>query len=431
MRQLMYTILRLMARAVLVRQRPVVIGVTGSMGKTTTVRALTTIFAHKYPNRARGTENIVRNEISVPLAIIGCTHAPGRSFVRWLALVVRWMWTVTFSWHYPRVLVLEFGVDRPGDMDYLTQLAPPQIGVMTWIASVHTEYLGDIRGVAWEKGKLITALPSDGLAVLNGDDARVAAMASKSRANVLTYGIGDDAQDRVDVWVSNIRAGGMDGVSFKVNYDGNSVPIRLSHIISPHMLTPVVAAITVALGRGMHLVEIAEALEDFAPSAGRMRLLAGINDSMIIDDTYNAPLDAMRAAITATATMPAMRTIAVLGDILELGSQEMAIHKSLADDVLAAQIHAVITVGRRMEYLHSELLQRGMSPHNLYHVATPMDAGNIARNVIAPQDCVLVKGAQKMRMEKVVAQILDDAHDASELLCRQDNMWRDRPFVQP
>lgn len=417
-------VLRIMARAVLARRRPVVIGITGSVGKTTAKDALTAILAHTWGRgTVRGSAKSFNNEIGVPLAIIGMGRLPGASPLAWVEIVLRWLGAVTLA-PYPRTLVLEMGIDRVGDMAYLTSLVPPTTGVVTTIAGSHLAVLGSLDAIAREKGILIDRLPVDGTAVLNADDPLVVAMRSRTQARVLTYSAA--GREDADVAISDVRCDCRAGVRFKVNYAGKSVPVRLPHVIGIHLLPSIVAAIAAALAHGVNLVAIGEALGSFAPSPGRLRLLAGHNDTIVIDDAYNANAVSTSAAIAAIGDCTG-RHVVVLGDMLELGPDEEALHRSLAAP-LVAHAAVVVLAGRRMRWLADELHTRQFAG-DVVVVDTPMEAAMAVKRLVRSGDVVLIKGSQGMRMEKVCEVLVAD-HDRARI-CRQDPSWQATPFVQP
>jgi len=389
-----------MARAVLKRRKPFVIGITGSLGKTTTkdvLFAILTRYTHVRTNIAN-----YNNEFGVPLTVIGAPSGK-RSLIGWLRVVVTWLWAMTVQRDYPTVLVLELGIDHKGDMDYLIDIVAPQMGVVTVVDGVHAQKMGSIATIAKEKGRLIARLPSDGVAILNADDRRVAKMSNTTDARVITYSaIGDTT---ATLWASNYAINDCGGLTFKLNETQTSVPIRMPHIIGLQLLPSIMAAIAVARAYGIHLVDIAQALTDVRPPKRRMNVHYMANGMVVIDDTA-APAS-MRGALVTLGAFPLSharaRRIAVLGDMRELGKVERKAHESLARDIVENSIDVVICVGPVMRYLYDVLV----STHHhqsivLQHYATTYDAVQAIERIVTPGDIVLCKGSNGMHLWDVV-----------------------------
>ena len=433
MRELSKKILRFLARAVLRRRRPQVIAVTGSMGKTTAKEALRRIYARSGRQKNLPAGKNFNNEIGVPLAIIGVETPPGKSLSAWLTLSARWLGVMIWKPDYPSVLILEFGIDRPGDMDYLTEMVPVDIGVVTAVAEVHSQFLGEKKAIAREKGKLVEALPPGATAVLNADDPLVRKMASRTKAKVMTFGFDSEA----DVVCSDVKLSVSGGLGLKINYRGRSVPLRLPGVIGTQLLPSICAAVAAALAQGLNLVEITESLRGFTPPPGRGALLPGKKDTAVVDDTYNAPWRAVRELLrlpkrVGISFAPGAGVVVILGDILELGEKEERLHRALAEDIVAAEVREVFLVGTRMKALADELRSGGFPPERLAHFLDPVAAAEAALKKLRGGDLVLVKGSQGMRMEKAVEKLVAlSESEKRKLLCRQDSSWRRKPFVLP
>ena len=420
-------LLSFMANAVVRKYKPLIVGVTGSVGKSSAKEAAALVLSGTM--RVRKSEGNYNNEIGVPLTILG-VGTDGSAVTRLLSALARFPILVTIPYRYPETLILELGVDRPGDMAALLQIAPSKIGVVTTVGESHIEYFGSVANIAKEKGRLISSLPSDGFAILNADDERVLGMGKKTKAVVLSYGFGSNASVSAD----NIVLQDTDGVigsSFKLNYDGTSIPVRLPGVIARHHISDVLAGAAVGIAAGMHLVDIAKRLEGFAPLPGRLRFLHGRNGIGILDDTYNASPVSVSAALSTLAEIPARRKMVALGDMLELGPDSEESHRRLADAVFASGAGTAILVGHHMRSLGKELLSRGMDRGNVFFLPDPDTAATFVRDMVREGDLILVKGSQGLRMEKVSEALLNDPSDAPTLLCRQSTYWRAKPFVPP
>ncbi len=417
-----------MARTLLRKYRPLIVGVTGSVGKSSTKEAIGLILAQKYSVRAA--EGNYNNEIGIPLTVLG-SKSGGRSPFRWAWVGMHWFGYVLFPFRYPEVLVLEMGVDRPGDMEYLLSIVSIDIGVFTQVSESHIEYFGSLHNIAKEKGKLIASLPVSGFAILNADDTRVSRFREKTKAKVLTFGFGEEADIRAEHIAVEPEARLAKGLSFKMDYHGKSLPIRLPKVIARHQVPAALAAAAVGIALRVNPVQIVDALVAFGPLPGRMRLVPGTRGSILLDDTYNASPASTMAALAVLGELRANRKLAILGDMLEIGEESVKRHRELAESVAFSGAELVILVGHRMKHLFDELIGRGFSRQYLFWFERSSEAALFAENVARDGDLILVKGSQGMRMERVSEKLLFDPVEAPYFLCRQSPEWEAKPFVSP
>jgi UDP-N-acetylmuramyl pentapeptide synthase len=296
-------LLRMMASAVLRKYRPCVVGVTGSVGKSSAKKAAGLVLSHGMV--IRESEGNYNNEIGVPLSILGIGTG-GNAVTRLVSAFFRFLVYILFPVKLPEVFVLEMGIDRPGDMEYLVDFVPVKVGVITRIAESHIEHFGTIGAIAKEKGKLITTLPEDGFAILNADDERVIALSEKTKAIPITYGF----SERADVRAEHVTLFDTDtgvGSSFKLSYRGKTIPVRLPGVVAKHHIEDALAGAAVGIAIDMNLVDIARSLEGFTPLPGRVRFLQGRGGVGILDDTYNASPSSLRAALETLGSLSATR----------------------------------------------------------------------------------------------------------------------------
>lgn len=423
---LLEKILRFMAKAVLIRQKPRIIGITGSVGKTSAKAAVFAVLSSRF--RVRENQKNYNNEIGIPLTIIGA-ESGGKNIFKWMLVFVKWVFAL-LNPRYPEVLILELGVDRPGDMSYFMSFIKPSVGIVTNISSSHIEYFKTVENIAKEKGVLIESLPADGVALLNGDDKQATLMGQRTKAQVTTFGQGENSTISSSGMIYNYEENIPTGISFKLNYDGKNIPIRLKNILAAHQIYAALAAVGVGITFKMNLVEIASALESLRSPAGRMSLIEGINDSFIIDDTYNASPVSAVAALDVLSQLKSDRKIAILGDMLELGNLSRNGHKEVAQKIFSSKIDIFFAVGSRMKDAVDELISSGFPKNSIYHFDGPSQAGEKIMEFARKGDFILVKGSQGMRMEKIVEKLLRNQEDEN-LLCRQSRQWKKRPFARP
>lgn len=433
MRSLLRIILFALAAATLRRHRPIIIGVTGSVGKTTTKDCTAIVLSVKYSVRASAKS--YNNELGLPLTILG-EDSPSRSLIGWVIIVVRSLCRIfCYRWHsYPEVLVLEMGADHPGDLRKLTALARPNVSVITAISSAHLEFFSSLEEIAREKRTLVDVLLPGGVAVLNADDERARASLPPSGVLVIRYGYTHADIVARDIATKFEREGSSDAAltvltSFKVSYAGATVPVHLYNLAGVPAVSSALAALAVGVALNVNLVDAAHALSSYRGTPGRLRLLPGVRGTTILDDSYNASPQAVLAALDVLASVPIEKKQwrwAVLGDMAELGSDTESGHAAVGQRIVERGISGLITVGERARMIAQVARQGGMDPHMIFSFAKAREAGQFLQERLQVGDVFLVKGSQIMRMERVVRELLADPLSAETELVRQGPEWQDR-----
>jgi UDP-N-acetylmuramoyl-tripeptide--D-alanyl-D-alanine ligase len=426
MKKLLQLKLKWLAKLILARYKPDIIGITGSAGKTSTKEAIYAVLSGK--QRVRRSLKNYNNEIGVPLTIIGAESA-GRSIFGWLVILFKAVKVIIGEKNYPDILILEMGVDRPGDMEYLKSIVRPRIGVITMIGPVHLEFFGTIEKIEKEKGSLITDLEPNGWAIVNQDDERSRSAAKNITTRLLSFGCEEKADLRAREIVFSFEETGaarhLIGTNFKLSHDGSTVPVFLPQVIGYHAVYAALAAAAVGTAYGMNLVEISRSLSSFRSPAGRLNLVPGIKNSTIIDDSYNSSPKPAIAALKVTSEIPAKsgKRLAILGDMAELGSHTVDGHREVGRAVVQFRFDILITVGEKARDIGRGAQEAGLSPDKIFNFSSADEAKRFIQSRIGQGDLVLVKGSQSIRMEKIVKEIMAEPLRASELLVRQD--WKD------
>ncbi|MCS7060082.1 MAG: UDP-N-acetylmuramoyl-tripeptide--D-alanyl-D-alanine ligase [Anaerolineae bacterium] len=358
-----------------------VIGVTGSVGKTTTKEVIAQVLNIRY--RTLKSEGNYNNEIGVPLTLLKLNAEHERA-------------------------VIEMGMYQRGEIAAYCEWAQPHVGVVTMVAPVHLERLGTIENIQLAKAELVQALPSaaeGGVAVLNDDDERVRAMAGMTRARVVTYGL----SPRADVWAEQIESRGLDGITLTVHHGSQSRRAR-APLLGRHSAHTVLRAAAVGLVEEMNWDEIIEGLRQSSAQL-RLTVLEGPHRSLVIDDTYNASEESAIAALNLLAEIgngaaagagSGMVRIAVLGDMLELGDVEEQAHRNVG--CRAATIaRYVVCVGRRARWIAEEAVQCGADANCVYTCDTNAEALRVLATLLRDRSVILVKGSRGMKMEEIVA----------------------------
>jgi UDP-N-acetylmuramoyl-tripeptide--D-alanyl-D-alanine ligase len=424
---LLESLLSNLSKQIIKKYKPDIIGITGSVGKSSSKEAIAKVLQAKFS--VRYTAKNYNNEIGLPLTVIGVSNPPGGSIFGWLSVLYKAKKLLLVrDVQFPEILVLEMGADKPGDIEYLTDIAPCKVGVLTFISHAHTEFFKTIKKIAQEKRVIISHLRQDGFAVLNFDNEVVMQNIGATKAEIITYGFKDGADLRAtDVnIVIDERTHWPIGLNFKVLYKGSIVPVFLPKVVSRSAVSAALSGLAVGTIFGVNLVEGAQALASLEGLPGRMKLIEGIKDTLIIDDTYNASPEAARSALDALSRVEVRvgaRRYAALGDMLELGPETENAHRELGFRVAELGIDFLITVGEAAKHIAQAAKEAGMDENKVVSFAASSEAGRFLQEKIASGDVVLVKGSQGIRMEKMVKEIMNEPLRASQLLCRQGKEW--------
>ena len=359
-----------------------VVAITGSVGKTTTKEITAAVLRQRFVTlKSAGNLN---NEIGLPLTLLQLDDSHQRA-------------------------VLEMGMYTLGEIAQLCRIAQPRIGVITNVGPVHLERVGTIERVAEAKAELVQALPADGVALLNADEPLVAAMRGLTHARVFMYGLNQDC----DLWADQIVGEGMDGIRFRFHYQGETVHVKVP-LLGRHSVHTALRAAAVGLVEGLNWEEIVTGLQDVGAQL-RLVVVHGINGATLLDDTYNASPASMLAALNLLEDMAVGngRRIAVLGDMMELGSQEEAGHR-LVGARAADVADFIVTVGPRARWTAYEARAAGQAPGSVRAVESAAEAISVLRSVIGPGDVVLVKGSRAAHMDDVVAALAESYEQGHE-----------------
>jgi UDP-N-acetylmuramoyl-tripeptide--D-alanyl-D-alanine ligase len=422
LKSIVVTILVAEANILLKRHKPKIVAVTGSVGKTTTKDAI--FAAIKNNIYARKSEKSFNSDIGVPLTVLGLPNAWNNPLL-WLRNIVEGLLIALFSRTYPEVLILEAGIDRPGDMERLTKWLKPDIVVLTKLPAVpvHVEFFSSPEAVVEEKMKLVSALRPEGVLVYNHDDTVI----EEQLPRVLQRKVGFGRYTETDFIARADRTVYRDdqpvGVSFTLSQYGNEHEVVVLDTIGSQLVYACSAAIAVADELSVPIEAAVESLRTFRAPNGRMRLIPGIKSTLLIDDTYNSSPVAVEQALTTLQELNyARRKIVVLGDMLELGRFSTDEHRRIGTLVPnAAQI--LFTVGVRARTIAEGALAAGMSEKHIFQYDDVARAGRELQAILNPGDVVLVKASQGIRAERIVEEVMKDPEQAPEMLVRQDEAW--------
>ncbi len=353
-----------------------VVAVTGSNGKTTTKDMVAAILTRRWSvAKSQGNYN---NEVGLPLAILSAPRGTG-------------------------VLVLEMAMRGPGQIRQLAAVARPEIGIVTNVGPVHMELLGSMDAIAAAKAELVEALPGTGWAVLNADDPRVRAMARRTPARSLLYGL----EPGLELWASDVTSRGLEGSEFTVHWRGERARVALP-APGRHNVYNALAAAGAGLALGMRLDEVVQGLLAVAGHVSGMRLEIHrrADGVQVINDAYNASPASMASALELLAEARGERRVAILGDMLELGPVAEEAHQDLGRRAAAARVDLLAYVGQWAPTVLAAAAAAGMPPERAVALPDAAAAAEWAMGAVRPGDIVLVKASRGLRLEQVAARLL-------------------------
>ncbi|MFJ9003499.1 UDP-N-acetylmuramoyl-tripeptide--D-alanyl-D-alanine ligase [Streptomyces canus] len=372
------TALGALARHVVRRLGATLVALTGSAGKTSTKDLIAQVLQRKAPTVF--TPGSLNNEIGLPLTALTATEET-------------------------KFLVLEMGARGIGHISYLTDLTPPQIGLVLNVGSAHIGEFGGREQIAQAKGELVEALPEEGAAILNADDPLVRAMASRTKAKVLLFGESGEA----DVRAENVRLTDSGQPAFLLHTPSGASEVTM-RLYGEHHVSNALAAAAVAHELGMSASEIATALSEAGSlSRWRMEVTERPDGVTIVNDAYNANPESMRAALRALAAMgKGRRTWAVLGKMAELGDEALAEHDAVGRLAVRLNVGKLVAVGgREASWLQLGAYNEGSWGEESVHVSDAQAAVDLLRSELRPGDVVLVKASRSVGLESVAQALLD------------------------
>ena len=348
------------------------VAITGSNGKTTTKEMVAALFEHT--ERVLKNEGNVNNLVGVPLTLLQLEE-------------------------HHTAAVVEMAMNRSGELKRLAEIAAPTIGVITNIAPAHLEGLGDIEHVAQAKGELFEALSSDATAIVNSDDPFAQKLIKRTKANIIRYG----SSPECDIQLLNIEEKEREGIEVTLRIDQKKIHFHLP-LLGKHNAWNAAAAMAVAYVMKMDLSEAAAILETMKSFRMRLQPLHLKNGSLLLNDTYNANPSSTKAALEVLKNCSHHTTsIAVLGDMLELGKQSASLHEEIGNEVARLRIDHLFLVGDFASSVAKGAQKHGMTSEQINVFTTRDELIRALREQMSGQDCILVKGSRGMKMEEIVA----------------------------
>ncbi|KKQ34457.1 MAG: UDP-N-acetylmuramoyl-tripeptide-D-alanyl-D-alanine ligase [Candidatus Nomurabacteria bacterium GW2011_GWB1_37_5] len=486
-RKIIISLLRIEAKLVLKKYKPKIVAITGNVGKTSTKEAVFAVLSKSFSVRKNVTG--FGPEADCIFAILGCEPIKINLYF-WMKCLIEGLELLIFNDIYPKWLILEIAVRMPGDLDELVGWLKTDRVIATRFGQVpsHIEFFKSSEDLINEKAKLLNTLRNDGMLILNCDDSDAYKFSERSAKQALYFGFNDDAVFKASnaniSYIEDSEYGHIpNGLIFRVDYSGNSVPVLIEGSLGMNHVYSGLASLALASSLDLNIISSIEALKSYNMPPGRMRLIRGEKQTMIIDDSYNSSPLACEEAIRTLKEVetpkssgrgrsslepevrprgddfgvennssleeersdgrgPTSRSsstdatttggpfdlkemkrrgikIAVLGDMLELGRHTESSHLEIGR--LAAKVaDIIVSVGIRARWIADGALAADFSEKNIFHFNDSHEAGLFVEKMIQKGDLILIKGSQAVRMEKIVLEIMAEPDRAPQLLVRQD-----------
>lgn len=414
MKNIVLILVELQVKRFLKRHKPKVVAVTGSVGKTSTKLAITTVLGQRF--KVLFQEGNYNAEVSVPMTIFDLPMPPAAKLknpFEWLKQLWYMELKIRRPFHFD-VIVLELGTDKPGDIEHFRKYLRPDIGVVTAVTPEHMEFFKTIDAVAQEE---LAITNFSELAVINRDDIDETFARFVNNSNIDTYGTSGVAE--YHYLIENFEPGkGFSGKFVSPEFGEQQVDLNLA---GEHNIKAAVAAGVVGIKMGLGAQEVLKGLAAIKPVKGRMNLLRGLLDSVIIDDTYNSSPAAAVAALQTLYLLPNKQKIAILGSMNELGEFSQKAHEEVGAVCDPTLLDWVITIGDEAEkFLAPAAARRGCQVRSFQ---SPYEAGAFAHSVLHPNAAVLAKGSQNKVYAEEAIKILLHSTDEEAQLVRQGADW--------
>ncbi|UCC39179.1 MAG: UDP-N-acetylmuramoyl-tripeptide--D-alanyl-D-alanine ligase [Candidatus Aminicenantes bacterium] len=362
-----------LARKVLSEHEVKVIGITGSIGKTSTKEFTSSLLSPKF--NVLKSEGNFNNQLGLPLSLLRLKENH-------------------------QAAVLEMAMSAPGEISQLARIAPPNIAVITNIQPVHLEFFKSMDDIALAKKEILIGAKENGTAVLNGDDALVKKIAEDWKGEKIFFGLSPEC----DIQAHSIQMMGFKGMSFELKYGQQQEKVHFPFFYESHLFNLLTAA-GVAFTLSVPFEDVLEQTRKLKPFARRGTLFHLKRDIVLIDDSYNSNPAALESVLKGLASLPSKRKVAILGDMLELGENEIDFHIQTGKQIAGFGWGILITVGSLSQHMIEGALSSGMKKEQTLSFEDSVRAAEEIWSLLEEGDLVLVKGSRKIKTEKIVEKI--------------------------
>lgn len=416
-----------LASAIVRKYKPKIVMVTGSVGKTSTKEAVAAALSKSF--NVRKSAKGFNSDFGVPFTIIGVLN-PWASIPAWLGVFVEALGLIFFPHRYPNMLVLEVGADRPGDLNRILKIATPDEVVVTLLPSVpvHVEAYETPAAVRDEEFTPALALAQNAPLIISADDENAIGLSKKLEVRVSTFGVADDATVQVKDVAPWFDGGVLQGMQATFVIEDRSYPFQVKGVFGRTQMNAPAAALAAALALDLTPRLALAGLAAYDPPPGRARILKGIKETLLIDDSYNSSPIALQEIMSSLSLLPrgkGKRHVGILGDMLELGRYSVAEH-TRAGHLAKDAFDLLITVGPRARTIGETAVADGMPEGSVFSFDNSIDAAPAIASMLMEGDTVLIKGSQSgVRLERITKALLANSQDARHLV-RQEREWLKR-----
>ncbi|MCX6703586.1 MAG: UDP-N-acetylmuramoyl-tripeptide--D-alanyl-D-alanine ligase [Candidatus Zambryskibacteria bacterium] len=411
-----------LASKVLVTHKPYVIAIIGSVGKTTAREAIYTVLSKKHS--VRTSEKSLTTDIGVPLTILGCPYSIS-TFTGWVQNFSVALRQVFFTKNYPQYVILEIDGQAKGEIARLVEWLSIDMLVVTTIGEIpaHVEHFETPESLRSEYALILKALKEDSKVVVYEDDEYSRSLRSALHLTI-SYGSSESADISNEDYIVVYEHVKPVGLSFQLKKPALNEAVVVRGTLGMHAVNAILASMAVLQALGEHPYSMNSLFEKMSLPLGRMKILPGIKDSIIFDDSYNSSPVAVEELIAVTKKVNSKRKILVLGDMFELGRFSTQVHREIGRECVGFDM--LLCVGVRSRFIKEGALEAGVLPETIFHFDTAEKAGAYLQNILEAGDFVAVKGSQNMRMERCVEEIMLEPLKKEKLLVRQSEEWLGR-----
>jgi UDP-N-acetylmuramoyl-tripeptide--D-alanyl-D-alanine ligase len=420
MKKILEFLLKTVTILIIRKYNPLIIGITGSVGKTSTKEAIYSTFSKV--KKIRKSSGNLNTEVGAPLVFFK-EKKPGKNIFGWLLIIIKGVLLVLKTDNdYPEVIISEMAADKPGDLDYLGSFINPDISIITAVGKVpvHIEFYKDAKEVAREKRKIIKATKKDGTVILNNDDLYVSKMKNKKRKS-FSFGYKEDS----DVVIKSFQTKSVKESSGVLRYKNKDFSFSLPLCIGDSFAYIAATVFSVGISLKIEPEKVVELMKKIRPAKGRMYPIKGIKDTVIIDGSYNASPLSTKSALLTLKKAKGKRKIAVIGDMLELGRYSANEHRKVGKLAVSCCDYLFV-VGSWSTVVEKSAICEGMKKEKVFSFLKSTDAVHEIEKIISPKDVILVKGSQGVRTEKIVLALMNNPQKAKKKLVRQDKYWKNK-----
>ncbi len=394
-----------------------IITVSGTVGKTSTKEAIFSVLNMRF--KVHRSQKNMNTDFGMLLTILEIDSG--------YASVAKWSWLLLKGFYrcltknYHEVLLLELGIDKPKDMDFLTSVVKPDIAVLTNITPVHLaeNQFKDLQNIFDEKRKMVDALDEKGIAILNTDNPYIANLArERKKKNTITYGQDVDSVYQIGKVVQSIE-----GITFELKKEEKKYQ-GFAKVLGEYQIYAITPAIICAELMGMSVEEALEAIKRYSLPPGRLNIVSGVNGSILLDSSYNSSPDSLKRALNVLKEIgKGMRRIAVLGMMNELGEKSKVLHEMIGE-IIPQCVDLLVVLTGDAKYFAETAKENGLKDEQILSFKTSVEAAEYLKDKVDSSDLILVKGSQNnVRLEKFVKIMMANPEDAPKFLVRQGKVW--------